>query len=176
MSFDRYSPSQGGTRARAAAALAIAISMSHCSLWSGGPFVALSASQQKVRDRGEAVEFEGADVMLRLDDIRGKVCIDPGQRDAAPSIFCLRKNGWEHHDKPDSGEVYCCEKPLAWRIRYHSADAPRAFQGVMYELGAEAPQDPFYFSVYVPKSGSPPATVAHGCPPADKSALAEGAR
>jgi hypothetical protein len=166
-----------GTAARSAAALAIALSTSHCGLLgSSGPFVALSASQEKVRDRGEAVEFEGADVMLRLDESREEVCIDPGQRDTTPSIYCLVKDGWEHHDKPDHPEVYCCKEPLAWRIRYHAGNAPRAFQGVMYERGKKAPEDPFYFSVYVPRSGSSPAPVAQDCPPAAKAALADGAR
>jgi hypothetical protein len=165
-----------GTSARSAAALAIALTTSHCGWFCGGPFVALSASQEKVRDRGEAVEFEGADVMLRLDESRSDVCIDPGQRDATSAIYCLVKDGWKHPDKPENGDVFCCKEPLAWRIKYHATDAPRAFQGVRSERGEEAPRDPFYFSVYVPQSGSRSAPVAQKCPPAAKGALADGAR
>jgi hypothetical protein len=141
---------------------AVGVSTSHCA---GGPLVTLSASQQKVVDRGEPVDFEGDEVMLRLGRTASKVCVDPGHGAEPHSVSCLQAPGWSRAPTPDKEQVYCCDGPIAWRIHYNAAAKSGGFQGVLYEVVEEKTNDPFYFSVFVPEPDSNGNPVATACPP-----------
>jgi hypothetical protein len=162
MLFEKLAAPPALVAARAVLLLAVAVSTTHCA--SSPPLVTLSASQQRVRDRGEAVEFEGAELMLRLGGAI-HVCIDPGRGAKPLSIACLQGSGWDEKE-PGKDDVVCCDAPRAWRIHYDSTQQQRAFQGVLYRVHESEPTDPFYFSVYVPEPQRGGDVVAKTCSPA----------